>query len=204
MCIYNQGTQKGCEKYLDVSDITILKEYKKNSRRGLELVYDRYKKYVYTIAFHYAGNKEDALDITQEVFIAVFKSMDGFKEQFSILPWIKKITVNKSLNFLRSKKQNLSLNETNENGDELQGIISSNETTDGTVLYKDTRQILQQSIGRLPEKERMVLVLRHVKQMKYSEIATVMKLPPGTVKTLIHRARKTIKENMVSLGIWEV
>ncbi len=105
---------------------------------------------------------------------------------------------------MRSKKTNLSLNETNENGDELQNIINSNETTDDAVLCKDTRQILHQSIGRLPERERMVVLLRHVKQMKYSEIASVMKLPPGTVKTLIHRARKTIKDNLISLGIWEV
>ncbi len=75
----------------------------------------------------------DVSDITQEVFISVFKSMGGFKEQFSLLPWIKKITVNKCLNFLRSKKPNLSLNETNENGDELQSIISSNDTTDDAV-----------------------------------------------------------------------
>lgn len=105
---------------------------------------------------------------------------------------------------MRSKKTNVSLNETNENGDELQNIIGSNETTDDAVLCKDTKQILQQLIVRLPERERMVVLLRHAKQMKYSEIANVMKLPPGTVKTLIHRARKSIKENMISLGIWEV
>lgn len=189
---------------MEVSDLSILKEYKKDNRRGLELVYDRYKKYVYTIAFRYSGNKEDALDITQEVFISVFKAMAGFKEQFSMLPWIKKITVNKCLNFLRSKKENISLNETNESGDELQNIISSDETTDGTVLCKDTKKILEDAIGMLPERERMAVLLRHMKQMKYSEIAGVMKLPPGTVKTLLHNGRKSIKDNLIRQGIWEV
>ena len=97
---------------MEVSDLSIFREYEKNNRRGLELVYGRYKKYVYSIAFHYSGNREDALDITQEVFISVFKAFGSFKEQYSILPWIKKITVNKCLNFLRSRKESISLNET--------------------------------------------------------------------------------------------
>jgi RNA polymerase sigma-70 factor (ECF subfamily) len=189
---------------LEVSDLTILKEYKKNNRKGLELIYSRYKNYVYTIAFHYAGNKEDALDITQEVFLSVFKSMEGFKEQFSILPWIKKITVNRCLNFLRDKKQNISLNETTESGDELQNIISSNEMTENTIELKDTKKALEEAINKLPDRERMAILLRHMKQMKYEDIAITMKLPPGTVKTLIHNGRKTIKANLIKLGVWEV
>ncbi|PYG88143.1 RNA polymerase sigma-70 factor (ECF subfamily) [Ruminiclostridium sufflavum DSM 19573] len=189
---------------MEVSDLNILKEYRKNSRKGLELVYDRYRKYVYAIAYHYSGNKEDALDITQEVFISVFKAMDGFKEQYSLLPWIKKITVNKCLNFLRSRKESLSLNETTDSGDELQNIILSKEFTENTVVCKDTKKVLEEAIQRLPDKERMAVLLRHMKQMKYEEIAKTMKLPPGTVKTLIHKGRKAIKQDLVMQGVWEV
>lgn len=189
---------------MEVSDINIYKEYKKNNRKGLELVYDRYRRYVYTIAFHYAGNKEDALDITQEVFISVFKAMDSFNEQYSLLPWIKKITVNKCLNFVRSRKESISLNVTNEKGDELQSIISTNDTADSSIVCKDTKKALEEAIKKLPERERMAILLRHMKQMKYDEIAKSMKLPPGTVKTLLHKGRKAIKENLVQQGIWEV
>lgn len=190
--------------YLEVSDLNILKEYKKNNDRGLELVYDRYKKYVYTIAFHYAGNKEDALDITQEVFISIFKAMSSFKEQYSLIPWIKKITVNKCLNFLRSRKVSISLNETTESGDELQNIISSDERTENEIVCKDTKKALEEAIKKLPDRERMAILLRHMKQMKYEEIANSMKLPIGTVKTLIHNGRKSIKQNLIKQDIWEV
>jgi len=189
---------------LEVSDLNILKEYKKNNIKGLELVYDRYKKYVYAIAFQYSRNKEDALDITQEVFISVFKSMGGFKEQYSLIPWIKKITVNKCLNFLRSKKESISLNETTESGDELQSIISSDEKTENSILCKDTKRALEGAIQKLPDKERMAVLLRHMKHMKYEEIASSMKLPTGTIKTLIHNGRKSIKQNLIKQGVWEV
>lgn len=189
---------------MEVSDLVILNEYKKNNRKGLELVYDRYKKYVYAIALRYAGNKEDALDITQEVFISVFKALGSFKEQYSILPWIKKITVNKCLNFVRDRKESISLNVTNENGDELQNIISSKEVTESSLVCKDTKKALQEAINNLPERQRMAVLLRHMKQMKYEDIAGAMKLPPGTVKTLIHTGRKALKDNLMKQGIWEV
>lgn len=189
---------------MEVSDLSILKEYKKNNRKGLELIYDRYKKYVYSIAYHYAGNKEDALDITQEVFISVFKAMGGFKEQYSLLPWIKKITINKCLNFLRAKKESISLNQTTESGDELQNIISSDEITESSIVCKDTKKALEEAISKLPDRERMAVLLRHMKQMKYEDIAQSMKLPTGTVKTLIYNGRKSIKQNLISQGIWEV
>lgn len=189
---------------MEVSDLNIFKEYQKNNRRGLELIYDRYKKYVYSIAYHYSGNKEDALDITQEVFISVFKAFGSFKEQYSILPWIKKITVNKCLNFLRSRKDSVSLNETTESGDELQSILSSNEVTEASIECKDTKKALEEAIRNLPERQRMAVLLRHMKQMKYDEIASTMKLPPGTVKTLIHNGRAAIKNNLIRHGVWEV
>ncbi len=196
--------QKRVGAYLEVSDVSIFKEYKKNTVRGLELIYDRYRKYVYSIAFHYAGNKEDALDITQEVFISVFKAMGSFKEQYSLLPWIKKITINKCLNFLRSRKQIISLNESTDSGDELQNILCSEERTENAVVCKDTKKVLEGAIQKLPDKERMAILLRHMKQMKYEDIANSMKLPTGTVKTLIHNGRKSIKQNLIKQGVWEV
>lgn len=179
---------------MDSSDAGILKIYNKNKHQGIEMLYERYKKYVYTIAYHYAGNREDALDLTQEVFVSIFKSLDSFKVEFSLLPWVKKITVNKSLNFLRDKKQADSLNQTNE---------KSTDNTESQLLYVDTKQSLAKAIKNLPPKERMVIILRHTKGLKYEEIAKIMDIPLGTVKTFLHRGRKHIKESMKKDGIWE-
>lgn len=188
---------------MDSSDAGILKIYNKNKHQGLELLYERYKKYVYTIAYHYAGNREDALDLTQEVFVSIFKSLDNFKVEFSLLPWVKKITVNKSLNFLRDKKHAESLNQTNENGSAIQDLISSTSSIESQLLYVDTKQSLAKAIKNLPPKERMVIILRHTKGLKYEEISKIMDIPLGTVKTFLHRGRRHIKESMKKDGIWE-
>lgn len=189
---------------MDSSDAGILKIYKKNKHQGLELLYNRYNRYVYTIAYHYSGNLEDALDLTQEVFISVFKSLDGFKAEFSILPWVKKITINKCLNFLRDKKDAVSLNQPNENGNPIQDFLPAPETTESQAHYLDTKKALEKAIKNLPPQERMAVILRHIKGLKYEEIARIMDIPLGTVKTFLHRGRKSIKESMKKDGVWEV
>ena len=185
------------------SDFGFQKTFKKNKYQGLEILYERYKKYVYTIAYHYTGNKDDALDLTQEVFVSIFKSLDNFKEELSILPWVKRITVNKCLNFIRDKKEVVSLNQTIGDGNEIQDLIPSPETTESKVQYQDTKLSLETAIRKLPPEERMAVILRHMKGMKYEDIARIMEIPLGTVKTLLHRGRKTIKESMIKEGIWE-
>lgn len=188
---------------MDSSDAGILKIYSKNKHQGLELLYERYKKYVYTIAYHYAGNREDALDLTQEVFVSIFKNLDGFKVEFSLLPWVKRITVNRCLNFLRDRKQSLSLDRTDEDGDSIRDHLSSSEDTESQVFYLDTKQSLEKAIRNLPPNERMAVILRHMKGMKYEEIAKIMNLPLGTVKTSLHRGRNNIKESLKKDGTLE-
>lgn len=188
---------------MNTSDAGILKIYQHNKYQGLELLYGRYKKYVYTLAYHYAGNKEDALDLTHEVFVSILKSLDSFKTEFSLLPWIKRITINKCLNFIRDKKVSISLNQASEDELELQDLVHSKENTEDTIVFQDTQQALSKAISLLPPQERMAVILRHFKGMKYEEIAKVMALPLSTVKNSLHRARKTMKVNLENDGLRE-
>lgn len=188
---------------LSERDGTVLKLYRKNKSQGLELIYDRYKKYIYTIAYHYTGNKEDALDLTQEVFLAIFKSLERFDDSFSMLPWIKRITINKCLNYLRDKKEAISLNQPLEEGQEIQDLLLSSSNTEEEVLYFDTKETLTKAIHALPPDERMAIILRHMKGMKYAEIAKVMGVPLGTVKTYLHKGRKNLKSSLNIAGLWE-
>ncbi|MEL1135739.1 RNA polymerase sigma factor [Desulfitobacterium sp. THU1] len=188
---------------MDASDATILKLYKKDKNQGLEILYDRYKKYIYTITYHYTGNKEDALDLTQEVFLSIFKALDSFETGFSMLPWIKRITINKCLNHLRDKKDALSLNQQGEDGYEIQDLLPASTNTEESTLFLDTKKLLTTAIYALPPEERMAILLRHMKGMKYEEIAKSMGVPLGTVKTYLHRGRKHLKDDLSIGGLWE-
>jgi RNA polymerase sigma factor (sigma-70 family) len=189
---------------LDVSDLEIIKLYRSNKHKGLEVLYGRYKKYVYTIAYNFTGNKEDALDITQEIFVTLFRSLERFDEEFSLLPYIKRIAVNRCLNFKRDEKKQVSLNQTDEDGNEMQNKIPAAQDTEKILIWKDTKKSLENAVMKLTKEERVVVLLRHMKGMKYEEISKVMNVPLGTVKTYIYRARKNLKNYMVEDGLWEV
>ena len=187
-----------------VSDAEIIKIYEKNSRKGLELLYIRYQRYVYSIAYKYTGCKEDSLDITQAVFLSVFRSVPRLKETFSLVPLIRRITVHKCINHHKKKRDVVALNAQNDEGVELIATIEGRENVEETVRVKETKTLLVEAIMKLPEKERMAMILRHDRKMKYEEIAKHMDIPINTVRTYLHRAREQLRQQMLRLGILEV
>lgn len=191
--------------FLEAVDQNIIRLCKKNKREGYELLYKKYENYIYKICYYYSQSKEDALDLLQEVYIKVFKSIGKFDNEKSILPWIKKISVNTCLNFVRLNKKNVvSLDTPVDDDKTIESSLPSNESTENDVVYKDTREILEDSIRELPEEMRMAIILRHVKGMSYSEIGLMMSCPIGTVKTYIFRGRTLLKNSLKAKGVWEI
>jgi RNA polymerase sigma-70 factor (ECF subfamily) len=145
------------------------------------------------------------MDLLQEVFIKIYKSIEGFKEGNPILPWIKRITVNTCLNYVRGRPDTISLNEEiDEENNTLESLVPSGENVENEVIYSDTKRLIEKSIRKLPAEVRMAVILRHVKGMSYEEISKLMKCPLGTVKTYIYRGRETLRRELVKKGILEV
>ncbi len=192
---------------MKASDQELLKMCSKNKREGYELLVKKYQNYIYKICFYYTASKEDALDLLQEIFFKICKSIDRFDNKKPLLPWIKKITVNTCINFVKQNKQNpVSLNTPINDGEEetILHTLSSNESTENDVVYNDTRKLIEESIRELPYEIRIAVILRHVKGMSYSEIGELMSCPMGTVKTHIYRGRTLLKNILKSKGVWEI
>lgn len=190
---------------METPDKKLLQLCRDKKRDGYSLLFQKYQKFIYKICYHYTVSREDALDLVQEVYIKVFKSIDRFDDTQSILPWIKKITVNTCLNFIRSSK-NKTISLDTPIGDEssVEDLIASSVSVEDQVTFKDTKRELEELIRGLPEEMRMAVILRHVQGMHYDEIARTMSCPVGTVKTYIFRGRKILKDKLQSEGLWEV
>ncbi len=190
---------------MEATDQNLIKLCKKNKREGYELLFKKYEKYIYKICFYYAKSKEDALDLLQEIYIKVFRSIEKFDHEKSILPWIKKISVNTCINFVKqSKNKTVSLYTSLDDEKTIESSLPSTENTENNVVFKDTKEILEESIRELPVDMRMAIILRHVKGMSYNEIGEVMSCPVGTVKTYIFRGRALLKSSLKSKGVWEI
>ncbi len=191
---------------MEISDEKLIRLCKANNREGYELFYQKYEKYIYRLCYYYTHSKEDALDLMQEVYIKTFRAFHSFEEGKPILPWLKRITVNTCLNFIRShdnKKLSLSM-PIGENESSLENIIAASIDVAEEVSCLDTKKILVQAIRTLPEDMKTAVILRHVDNMSYNEIGEVMALPIGTVKTYLFRGRRLLMETLKNEGIWEV
>lgn len=138
----------------------------------------------------------DADDVTQEVFIEVFRSMGKFRADAKISTWLYRIALNKSLNFIRDNRKHgaLSLSGTPPND------ALAAHRTDGpeeVLQNKEKKKILEQAIDSLPAKQKKAFVLSKYDDLSYKEIAEVMKLSVSSVESLLFRARQNLQKKLL-------
>ncbi|MDZ4665219.1 MAG: RNA polymerase sigma factor [Bacteroidota bacterium] len=161
------------------------------------------KSRVFNTAISFLQNREDAEDITQDVFIEVYHSLEKFKQQSSISTWIYRITINKSLDFLRKKNRrkeygfirNLFYKESGEIN-----LDKGHFDHPGVLLEKkENARILFAAIELLSENQKTAFILFHVEELSQKEIAEVMGTSPKAVESLIQRAKATLREKLENL-----
>lgn len=191
---------------MDASDKKIIGLCKEGKKEGYDMLYCKYEKLIYSICYHYTASEDDSLDLLQEVYIKLYKSMGKADENKPLSPWIRKITANTCLNFVRDNKtRTLSLDTPlDSDGSSVEDLVASAVNVEDEISYNDTRQLLNGMIARLPDEMKMAVILRHIQGMSYDNIAKAMSCPVGTVKTYIFRGRKILKEGLKAAGIWEV
>lgn len=170
---------------------------------SLQELYTKYGKLVYNLALQYVQNKEDAEEITQDVFVAIHHSIDGFKEQSKISTWIYRIAINKSLDFIRSKNRKRRF-----------GVFTSIFFLDGNEAYRETshfnhpgvlmeqKELLQniyRFINELPPNQKTALILSKLEYKSQQEIAEIMNLSPKAVESLVQRAKTGLEKKLKAI-----
>ncbi len=158
---------------------------------------------MFNTAISFLQNKEDAEDITQDVFIEVYHSLEKFKQQSSISTWIYRITVNKSLDFLRKKNSKKRFGFMTSLFNKESGEINMDAghfDHPGILLEKkENARILFAAIELLSENQKTAFILFHVEELSQKEIAEVMNTSPKAVESLIQRAKATLREKLENL-----
>jgi RNA polymerase sigma-70 factor (ECF subfamily) len=161
---------------------------------AFEALYNQYKNLVYKTAFLIAGQKEEAEDILQEVFVSVWKSRDTYdSRKGKITTWLHTITVNHCNTRQRKKRPAVSLEE---NMPVLSGI-NSGDDPEQSIMNKQEYETVINTLNTLDAKHRVVLVLRYFNELSYDEIARIAGIPLGTVKSRINTALKYLREQLI-------
>lgn len=162
----------------------------------------RYEKKVYTIAYKYMGNHEDASDLAQEALIKAYQSIGSFRGEASFGTWIGRITANKCLDELRRRKriQLTSLDDEVEleEGSVQKELAAEGDTPEEYTVRQETVHYVQTMLSQMREEYRIVLVLREQEGYSYEEIAQQLSCSLGTVKSRISRARNYLKEQILA------
>ena len=170
------------------TDSDLIRQILKGNRSVYAELVERYKRLVYTIAYRMTGRTEDAEDLTQEVFLPAYAALPRFQLSRPFAPWISRIVSNLCLNWLdRQKREQWASGERDQHYSvSAEEIVQSNELD----------QALQQAILRLPPRYRLVFTLRYLEEHDCRQVAEIMEIPEGTVKTYLYRARQKLQKEL--------
>jgi RNA polymerase sigma-70 factor (ECF subfamily) len=163
-----------------------------------------YQDKVYGLIYRMLGNHAEAQDVAQEVFVTVFKSIDGFRGDSKLSTWLYRIAANHCKNRIKYLRRRAHKTTTDLDAHAERALQDGNGSTLGeshagpaeVLEGAQLEQIVQRAIEKLDEEPRLLLVLRDVEEMSYEEIMQVTGLPEGTVKSRLHRARQALKEEI--------
>jgi RNA polymerase sigma factor (sigma-70 family) len=173
----------------------------RRAREGDLSAYDelvkRYQERIYATVYHMTGNHEDANDLAQEAFIKAFAALKSFKGGSSFYTWLYRIAVNKTINFLKQRKNkyHLSLNDLDFNAEHDPDLVAlvSHKTPLRDAGLSELQKKLNEALLKLSEPHRMVVVLHDVQGQSHDEIAEVMGCNIGTVRSRLFYARQQLQ-----------
>ena len=170
---------------------------------AFSLLVEKYQTKVYNLALRMSGNEDDAFDLAQESFVRAWRNLGGFQFESSFSTWLFRLTSNICLDFLRARKRRaaVSLTMTDDEDEETQlAVPDPGKTPEEAVIAAEDRALLTRALNELPADQRQILTLRAIDDLSYAEIAEILQLQEGTVKSRLSRARAALRNKLLQIG----
>ena len=184
----------------DLSDPAVVVQARKGSEAAYRELLTRYERPVFSLIFRMVRDRETAEDLSQETFIKVLNNLDRYSPEFKFSSWLFKIANNLTIDHLRRRRVDTISIEgapdavTSESAKATSiAVVSGGESPLDELESRELGAAIERAIGKLRPEYRACIMLRHVEDKSYEEIAEIVKLPLGTVKTYIHRARHELR-----------
>jgi RNA polymerase sigma-70 factor (ECF subfamily) len=187
---------------MSLTERLLIARLKERDGRAFDEIVQLYGDKVFSLVYRMLGNRHEAEDVAQEVFITVFKTVDGFRGEAKFSTWLLRIAANQSKNRIKY------LSRRPTDGGEVEDALQTRAGTPAPVMQAqiegpdvlmeaaELESLMQRSIAALDEEHRLLVILRDVEELSYQEIGEITGLPEGTIKSRLHRARMAIKEEL--------
>jgi RNA polymerase sigma-70 factor (ECF subfamily) len=186
---------------VDVDDSELVDRAQNGDRDAFQELVERYQQKVYSICYSKLKDEQDSQDVSQDVFIKVYRYLDNFNKNSSFYTWLYRITVNTCIDFLRKENrvQKVDYDDSIKREEDLEGMDDLMPTKLGVdpgkaLGRKELRQKMLEALNSLSEKHRTILNLREVEGLSYKEMAEVLEISKGTVMSRLYHARQYFQE----------
>ncbi|MEE8583439.1 MAG: sigma-70 family RNA polymerase sigma factor [Acidobacteriota bacterium] len=178
---------------MEFTDQTLVEEVQAGSSVAFEHLMRRYERLVFKVAYGYAGGREGALDVTQNVFLKVHHNLKAFRGKGAFKGWLMRITVHESLNWKRSQRRH-------QGHDELMDFhMTSEHGQDEMLVDQERRRMLLESMGQLNPKQRLAVALRYFEGMPVREISALLRCSEGVTKNILFRSLRKLRAELSML-----
>ena len=183
-------------------DLTLVKRAQTGDQRAFRQLVERYQRKVYAVALGMVKDRQEALDVSQEAFVKVFKYLQHFKGDSSFYTWLYRITTNLCIDSMRRRAASGGDAEAfdesiqSEYAEASVGILGSRLGTNPqkSALRRELAEKIEEALAQVPEKHRAILLLRELEGMSYEDLARTLKIPKGTVMSRLFHARAKVQK----------
>ena len=171
----------------------LVERFQNGESRAFDEIVDGCQKHVYNLAYHFTHNCEDSYDISQEVFIKVFRSLGKLKNSSAFDVWLRRVTVNACMDHLRRRPNEQMMDSLSYLEPEYI-TMDYNRLPDGSVENGELQKVISRAVDRLPKRQKRVFILRHYEGLSLKEIARALNCSLGTVKAHLFRATRRLRK----------
>ena len=181
---------------IEQDDTQLVSASKNGDQDAFSLLVQCYQRRVFNLVFRMLQDYEEANEVTQEAFLAAWQGLPAFRGEARFSTWLYRIAYNCALKQLETRKRDKALYTALQAEQFIEGGA---DPKNALVEMLDNQEMVQEQLSQLPPKYRIVLILRHLQDMTYEEMADVLTMPVGTIKTHLFRARNLLKERLQAL-----
>lgn len=176
---------------------------KAGDQNAFRTLVETHQAMVYNLAYRMVNNPEDAADLTQEVFLSVWRNLRSFQGKSALSTWLYRLTANAAIDFLRRERRHPTVPLTGESPDREErelDIPDESASPQRALERKELQEAIEQGLATLSPDHRQILLLREMEGLSYQEIAQTLGLEEGTVKSRIARARLALRDFLRKTG----
>ncbi len=196
----NREAREHRQQEKEIDDLEVIERILGGEVNDFAILVRKYQKGIYNYALRMVGHEEEARDLAQDIFVAAYKGLKGFRGESKFSTWLFRIAINQTKNRLKYLRRRhffddeQHTSESREARDAFATLSDPKDNPEEAFLKKDFNSLIMKGLMELPPEARQIIILRDIEDLSYEELSQIMELNLGTVKSRLHRARHALRK----------